>query len=155
MDERARQFLEQYLVTLSADVRGKYTNFDADYFCADEASANICADLIRQGIKVATCSLKHWYISAEEKMPETGNLQVVTNWDGEPTSIIEITAVSECRFSEVDVAFARAEGEGDLSLDWWRKAHWKFFTEECSELGIAPSEDMVLVQEWFKVVFKG
>ena len=48
--------------------------------------------------------------------------------------------------------FAAAEGEGDKTLEWWREAHWNFFSRECEELKITPSEDMMLVLERFKVV---
>ncbi len=79
---------------------------------------------------------------------------MVTNWDGEPICIIEITSVSSCRFNEVTEEFAASEGEGDKSLEWWRKAHWTFFSRECETLGIEPSKDMLLVLEHFKVVYQ-
>jgi uncharacterized protein YhfF len=87
-------------------------------------------------------------------MPEVGHLQVVTNWDGKPICIIELTSVNICKYSDVTAEFAAEEGEGDKSLNWWREAHWKFFSLECDELGIKPTEDMLLVLERFRVVYK-
>ncbi|HAS6172704.1 TPA: ASCH domain-containing protein, partial [Vibrio vulnificus] len=55
---------------------------------------------------------------------------------------------------EVTPEFAALEGEGDKTLAWWREAHWNFFSKECVELEISPSEDMLLVLEQFKVVYK-
>ncbi|PVU64737.1 RNA-binding protein, partial [Plesiomonas shigelloides] len=46
MEERSRLFLEQYLDSLPDEESEKYTSFSADYFCADEYNANLCADLI-------------------------------------------------------------------------------------------------------------
>lgn len=155
MDSIAKIYLELYLSTLSSEERNKYTSFDSGYFCADEVSANTCANLVQRGIKVATCSMKYWYESGGESMPQSGQLFVVTTWAGEPTSIIETISVTECKFCAVDEEFAKAEGEGDQSLEWWRKAHWDFFSEECKEIGIEPSKEMMLVQERFKVVFTG
>ena len=43
-------------------------------------------------------------------------------------------------------AFARKEGEGDLSLEYWQKEHQRFFTEGHF------SEDMELIAEEFEVV---
>lgn len=86
-------------------------------------------------------------------MPSPGHLQVVIDWNGQPTSIIETTEVSECKFSDVPPEFAAAEGEGDKSLEWWRKTHWEFFSIECIEQGIEPSQSMQLVLERFKVVY--
>lgn len=152
MEKRTQDYLNEYLDTLTDSERKRYTSFSADYFCADEVNANLCAELISKGIKTATCSMKYWYDSGEESMPQTGHLLVVTDWHGEPTSIVEITAVSECKYSDVTAEFAYAEGEGDLTLDWWRVAHWDFFANECNEIEIEASEDMVLVLEHFQVV---
>lgn len=153
MNEVQNKFLEKYLKSLNAKEGIKHPNTIVSYFCADEENANICSDLVLRGEKTSTCSMKYWYESGLEPMPEVGNLQVVTDWDGNPTSIIEITDVSECKFCDVTAQFAALEGEGDKSLEWWRKVHWDFFSIECEELGIKPSDDMVLVLEKFKVVY--
>ncbi|EGR2300510.1 ASCH domain-containing protein [Vibrio parahaemolyticus] len=154
MDERSRIYLDQYLNSLSDEVASSYTSFSSDYFCADEYNANICADLILRGEKRASCSLDYWYSEKGELLPEIGHLQVVTNWDGVPICIIEITSVTKCKYNEVTPEFAALEGEGDKTLAWWRNAHWNFFSRECVELGISPSEDMLLILEQFKVVHK-
>ncbi|UTV30525.1 ASCH domain-containing protein [Photobacterium atrarenae] len=153
MEAKAQQYLDTYLNTLSEADRQRHPSFSADYFCADEINANLCAELVASGEKTATCSMKYWYEDGGETMPQVGHLQVVTDWHGNPKAIIEITSVSECRFEDVNEDFARAEGEGDLSLVWWRKAHWDFFSVECDEVGIEPSEQMVLVLERFQVVY--
>ncbi|EGQ8181628.1 TPA: ASCH domain-containing protein [Vibrio parahaemolyticus] len=154
MDERSQTYLSEYLNSLPSETAKNYTSFSADYFCADEYNANVCADLILRGEKRASCSLEYWYSQKGEPMPEVGHLQVVTNWEGKPTCIIELTSVSKCKYCDVTAEFAAKEGEGDKSLSWWRKAHWKFFSLECDELGIKPTEDMLLVLECFKVVYK-
>ncbi|MGO2513920.1 ASCH domain-containing protein [Marinomonas polaris] len=56
--------------------------------------------------------------------------------------------------TEISAEFAAAEGEGDKTLAWWREAHWAFFSTECEELDIEPTEDMLLVLERFKVVYQ-
>ena len=63
-----------------------------------------------------------------------------------------VQEVEEAAFSDVSAEFAHAEGEGDRTLEWWRKAHWAYFSRECAGVGIEPSEDMVLVLERFQVV---
>ncbi|QUM77146.1 ASCH domain-containing protein [Moritella sp. 24] len=152
MEQKTQDYLNNYLDTLTDSERKRYTSFSADYFCGDEINANLCADLVSQGIKTATSSMKHWYDSGEEMMPTEGHLLVVTNWDGEPQSIVEITAVSECKYSDVTAEFACSEGEGDRTLDWWRAAHWDFFSNECVAADIEADENMVLVLEHFQVV---
>ncbi len=130
MDKRSQQYLETYLGTLPAESRSKYTSFSAEYFCADEYNANLCAQLILHGEKRASCSMDYWYSHEGEKMPEVGHLQVVTGRQGNPVCIVEITSVSRCKYSDVPESFAEEEGEGDKSLAWWRKAHWNFFSKE-------------------------
>lgn len=154
MEKRNKVYLDSFLHSLPLEVAEKYTSFSAGYYCADEYNANICADLIMRGEKHASCSMKHWYSYEGEAMPEVGHLQVVTNWDGKPLCIIEITSVTECQYCDVSAEFAAAEGEGDKTLAWWREAHWAFFSAECEELDIEPTEDMLLVLERFKVVYQ-
>lgn len=154
MEERSKEYLDRFLSSLPIEMSNKYTSFSADYYCADEYNANLCADLIVRREKQASCSMKYWYSHKGEPMPEIGHLQVVTNWYGDPMCIIEITCVTECRYCDVGEAFAAAEGEGDKTLAWWREAHWAFFSVECKALGIEPTEDMLLVLERFEVVFQ-
>lgn len=154
MEEQSQIYLDNYLSSLGESERKKYQTFSSDYFCGDELNANLCAELIRIGQKTATCSLSIFYDSGEEIMPTVGHLQVVVDWSGKPICIIEIDSVATCKYNEVTAAFAHAEGEGDRSLEWWRKAHWNFFTEECTELGIEPDENMQLVLEEFHVVYR-
>ncbi len=154
MDKKSKSYLDAYLAGLSPEIRRNYTSFSSDCFCADEYNANACAELVRKGKKTASCGMEYWYIHEKEPIPAAGHLQVVTNWNGDPVCIIELTSVSTCKFKDVTPEFAYAEGEGDRSLEWWREAHWKFFAEECKESGIDPSEEMVLVLERFKVVHR-
>ncbi len=149
MEERSQLYLNDYLASLPTEVAQQITSFSADYFCADETNANLCADLILRGEKRASCSMDYWYSHEGETMPQVGHLQVVTDWSGRPVCIIEITSVEKCKYNEITAEFAAAEGEGDKSLQWWREAHWQFFSLECDELGIEPSEDMLLVLEHF------
>jgi uncharacterized protein YhfF len=153
MNQLQKDYLNSYLERFTLEQRDKHKEVEADYFCADEKNANICSELILRGKKTASCNMRYWYESGLEPMPKVGTLQVVTDWSGNPTSIIETTEISESKFSEVTAEFAALEGEGDKSLDWWRKAHWNFFSAECQEQSIQPDNDMILVLEKFKVVY--
>lgn len=153
MEEQYQCYLNEYLKSLPAQLANKYTSFSAGYFCADEYNANICAELILRGKKRASCSMDYWYSHMGESRPQVGHLHVVTDWQGLAVCIIEITAVNQCKYNAVSAEFASDEGEGDQSLRWWREAHWDFFTQECNELGIEPTQDMLLVLETFKVVY--
>ena len=51
------------------------------------------------------------------------------------------------RFCDVTEEFARKEGEGDLSLEYWQTEHQRFFT--CTGHF---SDDMELITEEFEVI---
>ena len=49
---------------------------------------------------------------------------------------------------------AIAEGEGDLSLDYWRKAHIEFFTPYLKSWGVTELDKETLITEFFEIVYK-
>ena len=50
---------------------------------------------------------------------------------------------------------AYKEGEGDRSLEYWRRVHKEFFTECMEEAGEEFTPDMDVVLEEFSVVYRG
>lgn len=128
MNPACSALAEGYLLSLPVAARARHVS--ADYFCADEHNTNLCASLVVAGRKRATCSLAYWYLEKGERMPEQGDLLVVTDWSGLPKALVEIVSVTLCPFDKVDAAFAAEEGEGDGSLAWWREAHKAFFERE-------------------------
>jgi uncharacterized protein YhfF len=112
--------------------------------------------LVLRGSKRATTSLAWIYEHfPNEKRPEVGDLSVVLNSSGDPVCIIENVSVTKRTFGEIDETYARAEGEGDLSLAYWQKVHWEFFAGECQTIGRAPSFEMEVICEIFKLVYPG
>lgn len=124
----------------------------AEYFCDTKHWADACADLVKEGIKTGTCGALVSYKIGQEDLPKVGDLFIVTNWDGQPTSITKTTKVELVKFKDIGEEWARSEGEGDRSLAHWRKGHWEFFERDLGQFGVAPSEDMVLVCETFEVI---
>jgi len=100
------------------------------------------AGLVLAGTKTATC----WAIEDGERT-RVGKRMVMLDGAGAPRAIVETVELTRRRFDEVDAAFAHDEGEGDRTLDDWRRAHRTYFTR----LGqFAP--DMLLYCERFRVV---
>ena len=153
MEQRHKEYLQKYFDSLTSAQIEQYSYCNADYFCADEYNANVCADLILKGEKRASCSMDYWYSHEGDRRPREGDLTIVTKWSGEPVCIIELTSVSIQKYCDVDESFAEEEGEGDKTLQGWKEAHWRFFSKECKQLNTTPSEDMLLLLERFKVVF--
>lgn len=82
--------------------------------------------LVLSGKKTATS----WAATHGSLNSEVGKKQIIEDSKGNPRAIIETTELKLQKFSEVDEAFAREEGEGDLSLEYWRKEHQRYFTQE-------------------------
>ena len=109
--------------------------------------------LIRDGVKTATASLVWEWEAEGQTLPEVGDVMIVLDWDQNPVIVIEYVDVAVRLFSEVDAQFAWDEGEGDRSLEFWRKVHWAFFTRACAEIGKTPSDNMPILCTRFCVVF--
>ena len=130
------------------------SSLESFYFCDNEKDANECADLVVQNIKRATASSLWWYELNNEALPESGNQYIVTNWDGEALCVIEVEKVEITAFNQITAEFAEIEGEGDKSLAYWKKVHWDFYTRELKDTKYSPTEEMQIVCEYFKVIYK-
>ena len=108
---------------------------------ADELSALVC-----RGIKTASCGSLSAF-REDPDAPRPGSYSIILNGQGVPVCVIRTLSTCLLRFSAVTEALAVKEGEGDLSLDYWRREHRSFFTREGTY-----SEDMEIVAEEFEVV---
>lgn len=116
---------------------------------ADELGA-----LVVQDIKTGTASLAWEYAYDQEPLPRAGEHSIILNGAGDPLCIIETTRVYIEPFNQVDAEQGYAEGEGDRSLEYWRDAHWSYFTRRCEAIGRKASEHMPVVCERFRVVWR-
>ncbi len=123
--------------------------------CFGESGAmqdELCG-LVLAGVKRGTASLARWYGPGREISPKVGELRVVVDGGGTPRCVIEILQVEERRFCDVDDGFAAMEGEGDGSLDYWRREHERFFAAALAAEREAFSTQIEVVLERFRVVW--
>ncbi len=139
-----------YLATLPNDSPVRDESYEAWSFGDGPAMADKLGALVLAGQKTATCSA-HWELEA---VARSGEKSIVLGGSGEPLCIVETTEVTVRRFDEVDEAFARDEGESDRSLEYLRGAHRNFFARTLPEIGRRFTEDMPLVCERFRVVYR-
>ncbi len=122
------------------------------HFCDNHDDAETCLRLVLSGKKRATAaSLKELELSGDP-VPTVGDYSVVTDYAGKAHAVIETTGVEITRFADVDEQFARTEGEGDLTLAWWREAHAAYFSRVLQGTGTAVDDDLPIACEHFKVV---
>lgn len=114
--------------------------------------ADVLLQLVRDGTKTATAGALWDYEAAEEPLPSVGNLAIVLDGAGEPRALIVTRAVDVVPFDQVSEEFARLEGEGDRSLEHWRREHERFFTESAvHDKGFSPQ--MPVVCEVFELIW--
>lgn len=110
--------------------------------------------LVLAGTKTAGASQGWDYDATGDPLPKVGDLSVVLDGAGHPRALVRTTDVRVVPFEEVDAEHARLEGEGDLTLDYWRRAHERFWTTYPEhDRGFSPTMPVVL--ERFEVLFTG
>lgn len=124
----------------------KYPNALSWSFGDSPEMADELAALVMKGGKTATCcSLSSF--EKEEELPSVGSYSIVLDGEGTPVCVIRTIAMYLKQFSDMTDELAKKEGEGDLSLDYWKKGHQDFFEREGTY-----SEDMEIVFEEFQLI---
>jgi len=118
-------------------------DLDSFAFGDSPALADELLKLVLVGKKTATS----WAASEGAKGVEVGKRWIVKDGQGRPRAILETVELMRRRFRDVDADFAYEEGEGDRSLEFWRRAHTNYFTRR-GEF----SPDMELYCERFRLV---
>ncbi|HYI21355.1 MAG TPA: methyltransferase domain-containing protein [Candidatus Limnocylindrales bacterium] len=104
-------------------------------------------EAVLYGDKRATAGLaKDHAPHTDEPLPTSGDRWLMLGFDDEPLAIVETTEVRLVPAGEVDLAFARDEGEGFESVADWRAAHERFWSEE------QLTDETLVVCERFEVV---
>nr|WP_036078990.1 ASCH domain-containing protein [Listeria cornellensis] len=114
--------------------------------------ANRLGALVVDGIKTASCAAYCVHEIEGEAIPVVGEYNIVLDGKNEPLVIIRYTEVELVKMNEVTRDFARSEGEGDLSYEYWYDAHVRFFTSELAQFGLTFTPDLLLVCQRFEVV---
>ena len=153
-DSHVEEYWTVFLGTLSDNSHYQGKTYTAEPFGDNPELANELGRLVLSGVKTGTCSALWEWEAEGNPITEVGSISITLDGTGNPIGILETTEVSIRRFDEVDEDFARAEGEGDLSLGHWRQAHRDFFSRVLPKFGREFSEQMPLVCERFKLIYK-
>lgn len=148
--EKIDIFWKNFLMKTNRDERTKY--LDVFHFELTEKWANELLRLVLIGQKKATSSSLWSYEIEGDRVPEVGDLSIVTDWEGVPRCVIETIKVTIIPFSDITFDICKREGEDD-TLESWRAGHIRFFKEEGAELGYEFRNDMPVIFEDFEVVY--
>jgi uncharacterized protein YhfF len=147
-------YWQKFLSTLPGDSPYHAKTYVAEGWGDSPAMADKLGALIVQGAKTATCSAVWEWEAEGNPIPQAGLITIALDGRGEPLCIVEAVEMTVRKYNEVDADFAREEGEGDLSLNYWREEHRNFFSRVLPKIGKEFSEDMPLVCERFRVIYK-
>ena len=154
IEKNVQAYWQKFLSTLPADSPYHSKTYIAEGWGDGPEMADELGALIVEGIKTGTCSALWEWEAEGNPIPITDLITIVLNGHSEPLCIVETTEVFIRNYNEVDAEFACSEGEGDLSLKYWREAHQNFFSRTLSKIGKEFSEEMPLVCERFRVIYK-
>jgi len=130
-----------------------YTFADPDFSGAElVAELN---ELARAGKKRGTAHLVMDFELNGIPRRKIGDYWVVLDPVGEPVCVVRIANVEVKPFKEVGEEFAASEGEGDLSLEYWRQAHRSYFERQLAAWGREWRDDLPVVCESFEPVYAG
>ncbi|ABM94695.1 DUF984 [Methylibium petroleiphilum PM1] len=146
-----RTIWEAYGAAIGRDRSSDF--YEPFHFHDNNQGALELATLVLQGTKRGSASLVWTYEHDNKRPPWPGSLSIMTDWLGTPLGIIETRTIEAVPFDDVTAEFAASEGEGDLSLRYWRQGHWDYFTRECRRIGRRPDPRMLVFCERFDLVF--
>lgn len=151
LNERERRYWERYLRSLPHPPASESVEAG---MAGNEGLADELLGLYLQGKKSAGSSLLEDYLTAGDPVPAPGRHWIVLDSRGEPGCILRTVKVTRHKFKHVPPEVAIAEGEGDLSLAYWRKAHEEFFRPFLKNWGVQDIEEATVVTEFFQLVFR-
>ena len=96
----------------------------------------------------APAGLVQEYDDENEELEYVGERLVLVDDNDALVGVVEVTGVEVVRFADVPWDFARAEGEGDRSIEEWREGHGAYWARQ----GTPVTDDTRIVCLRFRLV---
>ena len=119
-------------------------------------TANLAAELgalVASGRKTATAAYDDVYSHYKIERPQMGDTEIICDFAGSLLAVIEISDLRVIPFEEVGADHARLEGEGDRSLEHWRRIHREYFEAEGEAIGVPFSDGSLILCQRFRLVY--
>lgn len=131
-----------------------HDNYDTWAFGNSSEMADELLQCVLSGEKTGTSSLHLLYDFENEELPEAGKYNVILDGNGNAQAILRTKMVEILPFSQISELHGYLEGEGDRTLAYWRSVHRPFFEQELTQYSLPFSEDLLVVYEFFELVFQ-
>ena len=110
-------------------------------------------NLYLSGQKTAGSSLVADFEACGDPLPQIGNYWIILDSQEMPKCLVRTNKVVFNKFKDVPKEIAQAEGEGDLSLEYWKNTHSEFYKPFLAKWGVDNLDEAMVVTEYFDVVF--
>ncbi len=130
-----------------------HDHYDVVAFGDGPEMATELAELTVAGIKRATAGLVRQFGPDGEPPPVVGGYVVLLDGAGRPRAIWRTTEVRTGPLNSVDERFARDEGEGERTREWWLSAHRRFFGRRAAAQGFQMHDEIETMFERFEIVW--
>lgn len=151
---REQEYWQAYLESLPADRRPAADVHVEAGFAGNAAITDELLQLYLSGRKTAGSGLVEDFTSAGDPLPQPGNHWLYLDGQSRPRAILRTEKVVVHKFKDVPPEIAVAEGEGDLSLAYWRRVHAELYAPHLAAWGVADLNEAHVVTEFFTLVHR-
>jgi len=106
------------------------------------------------GKKKAGSSVVEDFVAAGEPLPIVGNYWIYLDGRGEPACILKTVRIALNKFKDLPEEIAIAEGEGDRSIDYWKRVHGDLYRPFLKSWGVRDVDEATIITEFFEIVFR-
>lgn len=148
-----KEYWDAYINTLPENERPSAPTIEAAP-CGNHDITDELIALYLDGKKTAGSGLAEDYKYCNDPLPKIGNYWIVLDSQDKPKLICKTLKVEFNRFGDIPAYIAKAEGEGDCSIQYWKDVHSKIYAPHLKTWGIEDINDATVVTEFFEVVYK-
>jgi uncharacterized protein YhfF len=153
LNQPEKIYWEKYLSALPEVERPKNPHVTASFAGNREITDELLA-LYLNGKKCAGSSIVEDFLTAGDPLPKVGNYWIFLNSKDEPSCILRTEKITIYKFKDIPIEIVLAEGEGDLSIAYWRRVHTELYLPFLAQWGVENIEDATVITEFFKIVYK-
>lgn len=146
-----QRFWDEYLLTLPESQRPENPFVEASY-AGNQKITDELIQLYLTGKKAAGSSLVEDFQHAGDPLPKAGNYWIILDSLGQSKCLVKTLKTVIHKFKDVPKEIAIAEGEGDLSLAYWKSAHSQLYAPHLQKWGISDIEQAIVITEFFEVL---
>ena len=153
MAEQLNLYWQQFLASLPVGTDPPSGFVEPAVFGFTREDATEISKLVLEGVKSSSGSVLSSYQPDGKALPRIGDFWIVVDGDQNPVCVIRTSSVKVVPYSQVGEEYAHWGGEGDRTLESWRRMYWQYICQECERIGRQPTTDAPLIMERFEVVF--